>query len=246
MASRCSGTLPDARRSVGKGKWRPIVLALSFAVFAAPAAASSVCYGTTANGSLEKGCKLPYEGPNFRAYSRPGHLLGRTYVHCGVAELVTGAYGKLNRQMSGTRFVYGETGWASGGSFRPHKTHQNGLSVDFMVPVVDGAGRSVPLPTSAFNKYGYDVDFDEAGRFGDLRIDFDAMAAHILALSRSAEEAGIGIWRVIFDPKLQPKLRETAAWPALEGRIRFSTRRSWVRHDDHYHVDFVVPCRPAK
>lgn len=226
-------------------KWlHALAMTLCIVLLAAPAAASSVCYGTTANGSLEKGCKLPYEGDNFRAYSRAGSLLGRTYVHCRVAGVVTDAYGRLKQQMDDKRFVYGETGWASGGSFRPHKTHQNGLSVDFMVPVVDAAGQSVPLPTSAFNRYGYDIDFDGAGSFGGLRIDFEAMAAHILALSRSAEEAGIGIWRVILDPKLQPLLHGTAAWPALQGRVEFSKRRSWVRHDDHYHVDFAVPCRP--
>jgi len=28
------------------------------------------------------------------------------------------------------------------------------------------------------------------------------------------------------------------------GTVRFSTRRSWVRHDEHYHVDFDIPCEP--
>lgn len=236
-------------RRTGTRRHTPIRLSawvVCLALFSPPVAASSVCYGTTANGALEKGCKLPYDGGNFRAYSRAGSLLGRTYVHCKVAGVITAAYGKLGQQLSDRFFVYGETGWASGGSFRPHKTHQNGLSVDFMVPVVDAAGRSVPLPTSAFNRYGYDIDFDGEGRGGGLQIDFEAMAAHILALSRSADEAGIGIWRVIFDPKLQPMLRSTAAWPALEGRVQFSTRQSWVRHDDHYHVDFAVPCRPMQ
>ncbi|MDH5765520.1 MAG: replication initiation protein, partial [Gammaproteobacteria bacterium] len=25
--------------------------------------------------------------------------------------------------------------------------------------------------------------------------------------------------------------------------IQFSTKRSWVRHDEHYHVDFSIPCK---
>ena len=218
------------------------IIALGLA--AAAARADSICYGTTASGRLEQGCRLPYDGDNFIAYSRLGSTLGRTYVHCRVAEAILAAYATLRNRVPEKVFVDGETGWPSGGRFRPHKTHQNGLSVDFMVPVVDGSGRSVPLPTSVFNKYGYDIDFDATGSSDGLRIDFEAMAAYILALKRAAEARQAKIRRVIFDPRLQPFLRATSAWPGLRGQIKFSERRSWVRHDDHYHVDFDVPCRP--
>lgn len=226
-------------------------LALALAAFAclfaiAPAAMAtdSTCYGTTSNGRLENACKLPYSGENFRAYSRAGGALGRTYVHCRVAEVVLAAYEDLRQQYPGKVFVYGETGWASGGSFKPHKTHQNGLSVDFMVPVVDKSGESVHLPGSVFNRYGYDVEFDARGRDGELTIDFEALAAHVLAIKRAADAKQVRIWRVIFDPQLQPFLHNTTAWPALEGQVTFSERQSWVRHDDHYHIDFDVPCEP--
>lgn len=206
-------------------------------------AAESICYGTTADGRLENGCRLPAGGENFSSYSALGRLLGRTYVHCTVAAIVADSYEELARTHPRKRFVYGETGLAAGGRFKPHKTHQNGLSVDFFVPVVDDLGRSVPIPTDPFNRWGYDVELDAEGRTEDLRIDFEAMAAHLVALERAARAHGVGIWRVIFDPELQPRLRGTEAWPRLEGRVRFSTRRSWVRHDEHYHVDFAIPCR---
>ncbi|ARB44245.1 hypothetical protein [Alloalcanivorax xenomutans] len=32
----------------------------------------------------------------------------------------------------------------------------------------------------------------------------------------------------------------------LRGNIQFSTRRSWVRHDEHYHVDFDLPCEQVR
>ena len=78
-----------------------------------------------------------------------------------MATVLTEAYADVARTHPQLRFVYGETGFASGGPFEPHKTHQNGLSVDFFVPVRDEKGRSVPLPTSATNRWGYDrhVDF---------------------------------------------------------------------------------------
>ena len=143
-----------------------------------------------------------------------------------------------------TTFVYGETGWRSGGEFRPHKTHRNGLSVDFMVPVLDEDGNSVPLPSSILNKWGYDLEFDESGSLGELSIDFNATAEHIYQLDIAAKAHGIGIWRVIFDPELQPMLRTSHRWPYLKENIQFSTRRSWVRHDEHFHVDFEVQCEP--
>jgi penicillin-insensitive murein endopeptidase len=208
-----------------------------------PSAAESTCYGTTASGALRDGCELPASGKNFSSYSRLGRLMGRTWVHCSVRAVVVESYAAIATVSPKTVFVYGETGLAAGGRFRPHKTHQNGLSVDLMVPVLDTAGRSVPLPTSALNKFGYGIEFSLDGRFEDLAIDFEAMAAHLAAVRATAASANVGIRRVIFDPELQAKLRSTAAWPAIEG-LPFSTGRAWVRHDEHYHVDFEIPCKP--
>ncbi len=204
---------------------------------------ASTCFGTTSNGALADGCKLPSNGPNFSAYTALGSLLGRTWVHCTVAQVVSDAFGALAVSNPNWRFVYGESGAAEGGQFDPHKTHQNGLSVDFMVPVVNKSGKSLPLPTGITNKYGYSIEFDSIGRVDDLTIDFAALAAHIAAIRKAAEANGIGIWRVIFDPKLQPFLHSTPSWPQLQD-IQFSTRPSWVRHDEHYHVDFEILCKP--
>ena len=133
-------------------------------------AKESTCFGTTSKGKLENGCKLPYSGDNFSSYSRLGSTIGRTYVHCKVSDIILSSYKSLNEKYPDIVFVYGETGWSSGGQFRPHKTHQNGLSVDFMVPVKDKSGKSVPLPTNAFNKYGYNIEFDTTGICKDLEL----------------------------------------------------------------------------
>ncbi len=208
------------------------------------ARAASQCYGTQERGALRDACKLPASGANFTAYSGPGASAGRTYVHCTVAAVLADAYTDVARTHPQLRFVYGETGFASGGPFEPHKTHQNGLSVDFFVPVRDEKGRSVPLPTSAANRWGYDLELDKRGRLGKLAIDFDAIAVHLLALQRAAKAHGVGIRRVIFDTELQPRLRATRDWPRLAGTIELSTERGWWRHDEHYHVDFTLPCKP--
>ena len=212
----------------------------------AQATVESVCYGTVSNGRLRDGVKLPDHGPNFTAYSSLGQGLGRTYVHSKVRDVVVAAYAALETTAPGKAFVYGETGWATGGRIRPHRTHQNGLSVDFFVPVRDRSGRSVPVPTTVSNRFGYDLEFDEEGRVDEYTIDFDAMAEHLFQLRKAAEERGVGIALVIVDAPYRAKLSATARGPFLDRSLPFMKGKPWIRHDEHYHVDFDVPCRPIE
>ena len=205
-------------------------------------AEESTCFGTTAKGRLENGAQLPSSGANFSTYSSIGSLAGRTYVHSMVLATILAAYKALETSAPGKLLVYGETGWESGGRIRPHKTHQNGLSVDFMVPVLKG-GKSVPLPTSPLNKFGYDLEFSDSGEFDVYRIDFSAMANHLLELQKAASARRIKISRVIFEVPLQKHLFATAEGAQLKGLMTFSTKQAWVRHDEHYHIDFEIPCK---
>jgi len=222
-------------------------LAFFLALLVGPAGADepSICYGTTSDGRLEYGWQLPGQGSNFLAYSTLGQVLGRNYVHSAVHAVILDAYAETAKTMPETVFVYGETGFREGGEFKPHKTHRNGLSVDFMVPIRDGNDRSVPLPTNVLNKWGYDLEFDGSGRLDDWHIDFIAMAEHLYQLDQVARRHGAGIWRVIFDPELQPMLEVSPHWEYLKQNLQFSNKRSWVRHDEHYHVDFELACKPA-
>jgi len=203
----------------------------------------SVCYGDAVSGRLEGGRRLPYSGENYRAYSMLGFGLGRTYVHSIVRDVMLDAYAELTKSHPELRFIYGESGWATGGRFRPHKGHANGTAVDFFVPVRTLEGRVSLLPISSFNLMGYAIQFDRNGRSGSSTIDFEAMALHLLALERAAHAHGIGIRRVIFDINLQPKLAATRSGRQVMGLLAFNKQQAWVRHDEHYHVDFRVPCR---
>lgn len=205
----------------------------------------STCYGTTKNGRLENGVEIPNKGKNFIAYSYLASVLGRTYVHSTVNDVVLDAYQSLEKEQPGKVYKYAETGYQQGGSFKPHKTHQNGLSIDFMVPVINRQGESVQLPTNMLNKYGYDIEFDENTSYREYKIDFESMGAHIVALHQAASRHNIKIWRVIFDPKLQPYLLKTKYGEYIRNNIQLSNKRSWVRHDEHYHVDFQIPCLPV-
>ncbi len=209
-----------------------------------PALAESTCYGRPSKGRIERAVQLPESGANYSAYSSLGVFLGRTYVHERVRDIVVAAYSALASAAPGKVFVYGETGWKSGGRLRPHRTHENGLSVDFFVPVTDSSGKSVPLSISAFNKFGYGIDFDAEGKFESLAIDFEAMGEHLYQLSLAAQKANVPIALVSFDPPYLPKLFATTHGEFLHHNINFMKGKAWVRHDEHYHVVFGVPCKP--
>lgn len=218
------------------------ILSIFLLLIVLPTHATSTCYGTTSKGKLAKGVELPRSGKNFVTYSDVARLAGRTYVHSKVRDITVAAYKALEELEPNKVYKYAETGFEEGGRFKPHKTHQNGLSIDFMTPVIDASGKSVHLPTHPFNRFGYDIEFDKNDAFDEYRIDYVALAAHIVALDKAAKAAGEGLWRVIFDPKLQPKLLETQYGAYLKANIEFSKKRSWVRHDEHYHVDFAIEC----
>ena len=203
----------------------------------------SVCYGDAVSGRLERGTRLSYSGENYRAYSMLGFALGRTYVHSSVRDVMRDAYAELAKSHPDLRFIYGESGWATGGRFHPHKGHSNGTAVDFFVPVRSSDGKVSQLPISPFNLFGYATQFDREGRSGSNTIDFEAMALHLLALERAARAHGIGIRRVIFDVNLQPKLAAVGPGREVIRRLAFNKLQAWVRHDEHYHVDFRVACR---
>ncbi|WP_414472087.1 penicillin-insensitive murein endopeptidase [Microvirga sp. M2] len=189
---------------------------------------------------------LPLSGTNFTAYSGLAELLDRNYVHSKVAGAVIEAYDALSKSHKELVFVYGETGHQKGGSFPPHRTHQNGLSVDFMVPVRNTNGKPASLPTNPFNRYGYGLEFDRQGRMRGYQIDFEAIALHLEALHRSAKRSGLGMQRVILDPAYHPALFATSQGPSLRSQLTFRPHQAWVRHDEHYHVDFSLPCKPLR
>ena len=218
--------------------------AIFAALFALTAAAESTCYGTVANGRIEGSVALPASGPNFAALTLVGEAAARTYVHSTVRDIVVDAYRQLEVVSPQKRFVYGDAGWQAGGGVRGHRTHQNGLAIDFMVPVLDANGRSVPLPANPLNRFGYGQEFDAAGHYQNLTIDFDAMANHLYELDQAARRRGSALSLVFFEPTFLPRLFATARGDYLKQQVNFVRARGWGRSDDHYHVEFAIKCRP--
>ena len=216
---------------------------LASATLACVAAPASVCYGTSSHGRLQDGVQLPAAGKNFVAYTALGKQMGRTWLHGDAAQAMLASWQQLEAAAPGITYVYGETGHQAGGPMPPHRTHEAGIAVDFMVPVRDAAGKSVPLPATAGNQFGYGWEFDGAGKAAGLAIDFEALGAHLVQLDRAGKRLKAPISRIIFDPRLMPALFQTRHGAQLRA-MPFMKTRPWIRHDEHYHVDFGVPCRP--
>jgi penicillin-insensitive murein endopeptidase len=207
---------------------------------AARAHPPALSYGSGSCGKLEGGVPLECEGPNFAAFTPLACERGRNHLHPLVVETVQAAYAELARTSPERRWQYGELGLAAGGRLAPHRTHQNGLSADFFVPVSTPEGRPAVLPILEANRYGYGLELDSRGRLGELTVDWKALAAHLLALDAAGVPRGVRVERVILTPAFHRLLAQHA--PEVRPlRTRFMRREAWVRHDEHYHVDFAIP-----
>ena len=102
----------------------------------------------------------------------------------------------------------------------------------------------MPLPTSVSNKLGYDIEFDSNARYENYTIDFEATAEHLYQLQLAAKAHGAGITLAIFDTEFLPKLFATKHGAYLQKELPFMKGKPWVRHDEHYHIDFRIACKP--
>lgn len=200
----------------------------------------SQSYGTVSDGKLINGMRLPSSGKNFITYSRLGSLIGRNGVNDRVRDVIIESYAMVYAHYPEYKYVIGESSWLSGGSMKPHRTHQNGTSVDFMVPVRNYDNEIDILPTNVFNKFGYNEEFNSTGKNKNYYIDFESMATHLYSLNESAKKHNVEIDLVIFDPTLQKLLFKTKYGSKIKNQLRFNSNPVWVRHDEHYHVNFEV------
>jgi penicillin-insensitive murein endopeptidase len=199
----------------------------------------SISKGESYDGKLINGKRLPNKGGNFRAASYLLTAWGRNGVHDRLRDLVLEAYDSLHKAYPGRKYLYGETGWVKGGNFWPHYTHQNGLVIDFMVPVTDREKEPATLKTHLFNRWGYAYEFDSSGTTKKYLIDFESMSAHLNILLALAPKYHLGIRRIIFTPEFLPFLFTAKDGEKLKN-IFFVQKPGWLRHDDHYHVEFEL------
>lgn len=198
--------------------------------------------GTVSNGSLKNGIKLPYKGENYKYFSKLSYyILNRAYVNAKVYNTVLEAYKTCEATCPNVYFRVMECSRRHGGKIVPHRTHQNGLSVDFMIPLKKG-GKQYGL-YDKMGEWHYLLNADENGNVTkSVEIDFETLAKHILALDDAARKNGLMVKKVILKINLKDDLFKTESGKKLKQRgIYFVMNLSKTidnLHDDHYHVDF--------
>lgn len=226
------------RRRVGSAAVALVVLyaglvAIAWARVALDDDAPSTTHGDDRAGSITHGHPVPPWGRGYTTYSFVGSALGRQSVHRAVRDTWLAAAASAAR---GDRvYVLAETAWPSGGDFWPHRSHQRGLSIDVMTPLRDGSGGACSPPSWPWTALGYANELDDDGRLGDATIDAGDLARLLCALVREAPAHGARVRRVILAEEFRGRVARTAEC-ALDPL--WETRPVWVRHDEHFHVDF--------
>ncbi len=205
---------------------------------------TSVSEGKVNNGSLVNGRKFPYNGGNYKYFSPISYtLLNRAWVHAKVLDISLKSYKVCEEKFPERKFLLMECSEKKGGRMRPHRTHQNGTSIDFGTPLLKNG--EVYHFHHHFGVFHYAMKFNNKGvsKFNKhVSIDFETLAQHLLILEKVARKNGMYIKKVIFKLDLKDDLFKTRSGRKLKkSGIYFARKLPKIIdevHDDHYHVDF--------
>lgn len=203
----------------------------------------SISKGSTGNGSLVNGKLMPYSGANFRYFDNSSYLLGRAFINHRVRNTVLDGYKLLEVSAKDRRFYIMECSHKKGGTLFPHRTHQNGLSVDFMIPKLRKDSPYYGLDSMGTRHYF--LMFDNKGRYSvdsNIVLDLNTTALHIIELDKAAKKNGLKIKKVILKTELIPLLFATPNGKKLKSRhiyfAKYLTPFINDSHDEHFHIDF--------
>jgi len=199
--------------------------------------------GKVSSGSLENGKLVPFKGTNFTYFDEESYLAGRAFTSHKVKNTLLNAYKKMEDLAPNRHFYLMEMSNQKGGKLFPHRTHQNGLSVDFMMPKLKNKEPYYGL--DSLGKEHYMLSFTDKGEYSEdttVIIDFDLMALHILQINEAAKKEGLKINKVIVKIEYKEHLFATPNGKKLKSSgiyiVKGLTPIINYLHDDHYHIDF--------
>jgi len=230
-------------------------LILIFVVFIGSRTFSQILYknegvsksvGRVSSGELINGYKLPYKGENFKYFSPFSYyILNRSFVHSKVYHTIIDSYKLCEEDCPDIQFRIMECSTKKGGRAFPHITHQIGLSVDFMTPLI-----KENKPKKTYDHTGiwrYLMNFDKDGKANinsSVEIDFNTIAKHIINLNKAAKKNGLKIKKIILEINLKDDLFKSEEGKKLKNYNIYFVKKLSPKidklHDDHYHVDFEV------
>lgn len=204
---------------------------------------ASLSIGTVGSGSLEHGKLIPFTGDNFRYFDRNSYLAGRAFLNGIVKYTLLESYDSLYQIMPQRLFRIMECANEEGGEIFPHKTHQNGMSVDLMMPLLQNNQPYYGLDDIGADHYW--LNFDDRGRYDQdpsITIDFNLVALELLVIDYFAKKNGIQLSKVIIKIELKDELFATDFGQLLKGKDIYVVQGLSPiindLHDDHFHLDF--------
>ncbi len=204
---------------------------------------SSKSKGSVSKGSLINGRIVPFSGNNFHYFDTTSYLADRGFTHENVLATLLDSYASLDTLIPGRHFCIMECSHKHGGQLYPHRTHQNGMSVDFMMPKLKDGQPYYELDNLGAQHYM--LTFDKNGRYSkdnSIQLDFNTIALHILQLEVAAKKNGMSIEKVIINTNLKDELFATEYGQILKSSGIYVVRNLSPLinslHDDHFHIDF--------
>lgn len=201
--------------------------------------------GSVSNGSLENASLMPFTGKNYCYFDTASYLGGRAFAHRKLIASLHDTYNELDQIHPGRQFVIMECSNKHGGKIHPHRTHQNGLSTDFMMPLLKNNQPYYGLDSLGATHYL--LDFDSDGKYlkdSTIHIDFELLASYMLVLQEKAMRNGLTISKIILKLDLKDNLLATQSGKILSNRGVYFARNLDPLinslHDDHFHVDFEL------
>ena len=199
--------------------------------------------GAVSNGTMTNGKLIPFYGKNFTYFDKGSYLSGRAYVNNKVLTTLLESYKRLEELDSNRKFFIMESANKTGGKLAPHRTHQTGLSVDFMMPLIQDKKPYYKLDNLGTRHYL--LSFNDNGEYGNdtaVKVDFNLIAQHILILNEEAKKVGLKIKKVIIKIEYKDELFATEYGKKLKSSgiyvVKGLTKMINALHDEHYHIDF--------
>ncbi|MBL4704915.1 MAG: penicillin-insensitive murein endopeptidase [Flavobacteriales bacterium] len=201
--------------------------------------------GSHGNGTLKHGKLMPFSGSNFTYFDTTSYVKSRAFVHDKVKKSVLAAYYACDTICPDYHFTLMECSNQHGGKIWPHRTHQNGLSIDFAMPLQKSKKQYRGLDLTGANHYL--MDFDENGVYLEdkkVSINFEIVCQHILALEQACRENGLKIKKVIIKTDLKDDLYASPSGQKIKESGIYVVKKLEPLinqlHDDHYHIDFEL------
>ena len=202
----------------------------------------SQAIGTVGEGSLVHAKLMPYFGANYTYFDTLSYFEGRAFTHEEVKEVILATYDSLAK-ICDNHFYLMELSNKEGGKMFPHHTHQNGMSVDFMMPMLKDGETYVGLDTLGAEHYW--LKFDNQGRLEkdpSITVDFNLIARHVLILDYLAKKQGFKISKLIVKIEYKDELFASEYGKLLKSSgiyvVQKLTPMVNELHDEHFHIDF--------